>query len=212
MLLPLISNGLPLVPPVVPSIGSQPISSRAVQAMADFGTDLNFVDDIPLNDSLASGLLNLAAQAAGQGVELRGGQFLHLAFGQRGLDLAELFAPSLDAVLNGSQPLVGQGFQFDGFEVLYGELVFAAPSDERGLGGVEFGHEARVGPATGAQFNEALDGFLVVHSVLSRRSAFSQTSFCLSAAQRRTIPMFCSQPAALARTGLTPSPKERPQR
>ena len=48
-------------------------------------------------------------------------------------------------------------------------MAFATPSDEDGLGGAEFGDQARAGPATGAQFNEALDGFFVVHSVLSRR-------------------------------------------
>jgi hypothetical protein len=63
-------------------------------------------------------------------------------------------------------------------------MVLMAPRDERGIGDVEFGHEARVGPATGAQFNEALDGSIVMHTLLSRRSVFSRTGsfYPLSAA------------------------------
>ena len=56
-------------------------------------------------------------------------------------------------------------------------MALTTPADQRRFGGVQFGHQARAGPATGAQFNEARNGFLVVHSVLSRRSVSSRTSF-----------------------------------
>ena len=49
----------------------------------------------------------------------------------------------------------------------------ARPGPGRGiqgtLGDVESGHQPRIGPAAGAQFDKALDGILVVHSVLSGR-------------------------------------------
>jgi len=112
----------------------------------------------------AGGLFNLAAQTAGQRVELRGGQFAHVPLSERRLDPAELLAQRIDPVSGGSQPFFTEGFQFNGLEVLNLELVFPAPGNERGLGDIEFGHEARVAPALGAQFDEALDGFVVVHS------------------------------------------------
>ena len=48
-----------------------------------------------------------------------------------------------------------------------GVLVLMAPGDERGLGDVEFGGNAGKHPALHAQFDKALDSFLVVHTVLS---------------------------------------------
>ena len=97
------------------------------------------------------------------------GQVRRVTPGDLGFDAAELFAQRVDAVGDGSEPLFLEGFQFDGLEVEDLELVFAAPGNEGGLGDVEFGHQARISPAAGAQFYEALDGLFVVHTVLSCR-------------------------------------------
>ena len=111
----------------------------------------------------ADGSFDLAAETAGQGEQLRSSQVGGLTPGQFRFDLAELLTEGIHAVGGGGEPLVAEGLQLDGFEVLNLELVFATPRNERGLGDVEFGHEARIRPAAGAQFNEALDGFIVVH-------------------------------------------------
>jgi len=113
----------------------------------------------------AGGVFNLPPQTAGQRMELRGGEFANVPLSERRFDPAELFAQRIDTVRGGSQPFLTEGFQFDGLEVLDLELVLAAPGNERGFGDVEFGHEARVAPALGAQFDESLDGFVVVHNV-----------------------------------------------
>ena len=115
----------------------------------------------------AGGLFNLSAQTAGQRVELRGGQFAHVPLSERRLDPAKLLAQRIDPVGGGSQPFFTEGFQFDGLEVLNLELVLAAPGNERGFGDVEFGDEARIAPALRAQFDETLDGVIVVHRILS---------------------------------------------
>ena len=74
-------------------------------------------------------------------------QVRRVARGQLGLDLAQLFPQRVDALGGGSQPFLPQSLQFDGLEVLNLELVLAAPGNEGGLGDVEFGDQARIGPA-----------------------------------------------------------------
>ena len=128
----------------------------------DFGDGVGELD-------CAGGLLDLAAQMAGQGEELSRGQVRRVTPGDLGFDAAELFAQRVDAVGDGGQLFFAEGFHFDGLEILNLELVFAAPGNESGLGDVEFGHQPCIGPAAGAQFDKALDGIVVVHSVLSRR-------------------------------------------
>jgi len=122
----------------------------------------------------AGGLLNLPAKAAGQGMKLRGGQFAHIALGERVFDLAQLFAQNLGPIADRTEPLFTERFQFDDPEVLDRELVFAAPRDKGGLGHIQFGYEARITPALSAQFDETLNGIVVVHTVLSSR-VFSPT-------------------------------------
>ena len=62
-----------------------------------------------------------------------------------------------------SEPLVGQCLHFDGPKVLDLKLMFPAPPDEGGFGDIQLGHEPGVGPPLGAEFDETLNGFLVVH-------------------------------------------------
>lgn len=112
----------------------------------------------------ASGLFDLVAEVAGQDEKLGRGQVGRVAFGDLAFDAPELFAERVDAVGDGGEPFFREGLQFDGLEVEDLELVFATPSDEGRFGDVEFGTEARIGPAAGAQFDEALDGLFVVHS------------------------------------------------
>lgn len=49
-------------------------------------------------------------------------------------------------------------------------VVFAAPGDEGGLGSLEFGFQARKGPAMGAEFDEAVQQlrFFGVHATRVR--------------------------------------------
>ncbi len=112
----------------------------------------------------AGGLLDLAAQAARHGIEVRGGEVGNIAGGNFRFDFSELRAERADPVGHGGEPLVGQSFQLDGPEVLDLELMFAAPRDEGGLGDIQLGHEAGEGPSLGAEFDESLNGILIFHS------------------------------------------------
>ena len=120
-------------------------------------------------DGRAGGLPDLPAEAAGQDMKLRGGQLTHIALAERVFDLAQLFAQHLDPIADRTEPLFTKRLQFDGLEVLDGELVFAAPRDEGGLDHIQFGYEARIAPALSAQFDETLNSIFVVHTILSGR-------------------------------------------
>jgi hypothetical protein len=79
-------------------------------------------------------LLDLPAQLASDGIELRRGELLDIAGGEFGLNFVEVLSERVDPVRDGGKPLIGQGFQFDRAEVLDLELVFAAPVNKGGLG------------------------------------------------------------------------------
>jgi hypothetical protein len=111
----------------------------------------------------SGGLGDLAAQAASQRVELGRGEVGNVPLADGGLDLAELLAERVNAVGDGVEPFLAQRLKFDGGEVVDLELMFATPGDEGGLGDVEVGHEARIGPALGAEFDETIYGLLFVH-------------------------------------------------
>ena len=68
-----------------------------------------------------------------------------------------------DTVGGGRKPLFPQRFQFNGVRVLNLELVLATPVNERGFGDAEFGHQAGVGPAVGAELDETLDDLWGMH-------------------------------------------------
>ncbi len=112
------------------------------------------------------GVLDLAPELAGLREQLRRGQFSEIAAGQFGFHLLQLGAEGVDTGGDGSEPFFAQDLEFNRLEVLDLELVLATPSDEGGLGDVEFRHEAGKGPALRAEFDKTLDGLVVVHTVL----------------------------------------------
>ena len=113
------------------------------------------------------GPFNLTAKLAGEREQLGRAQFRKIAAGQFGFDLLQLGAKGSNARGDRGQPFLAQGFEFDRLEILDLELMFAAPRDERGFGNIEFGHEAGIGPALRAQFDETMNDSFVGHTVLS---------------------------------------------
>ena len=59
----------------------------------------------------------------------------------------------------GRVPFFPRRFQLDGLRVLNLELVLATPVSQRGFGDVEFGHQAGVSPALGAELDETQINF-----------------------------------------------------
>jgi len=105
------------------------------------------------------------------GQQASGGQGGEVAAGEFNLGGAELCAEFLHTRFAGGEMFMQAVLPLNGGEVGDGVLVLAAPGDERGLGDVEFGGDAGEHPALNAEVNETLDGFLVVHTVLSGRNA-----------------------------------------
>ena len=108
-------------------------------------------------------MFHLAAEIAGQRVELGPAELLDVAARELGLDFLELFSEVVEPLGNRAEPLIGHGLQFDGPQVLDLELVFAAPFNKRGLGDVQLGGRPRKGSALRAEFHKPLDGLVVVH-------------------------------------------------
>ncbi len=107
--------------------------------------------------------MNLTAEIAGHGVELGSGEGFEIASGKLGLDGAESFPEEIDPFGNRGEPLIGQGLEFDGAEVLDVELVLAAPVNERGVGDAQLGCDSSEGPPLRAEFHKPLDSLLIVH-------------------------------------------------
>jgi hypothetical protein len=80
-----------------------------------------------------------------------------------GFDFLELQTEPVDAVGDGGEPFIGEGFELDRPQVLDLELELATPIDEGGLGDVQLGHEPGISPALGAEFDELLHRFLIFH-------------------------------------------------
>jgi len=76
---------LPFIIQNLPAVGTpQPVAVEAFSlttTVLDFGADLDFVDDIPLNDSLASGLKNLGNALARRLITPRGTLRYDLGYG-----------------------------------------------------------------------------------------------------------------------------------
>jgi hypothetical protein len=86
-----------------------------------------------------------------------------VAFGELGFDFLELLSQGGDASFAGGEPLFMQGLDVDGAVVLDFKLKFAAPVDEGGFGDFEFVGDAGKAPAFGAEADEALLSFDVIH-------------------------------------------------
>ena len=113
--------------------------------------------------------LQAALETFHMGQQASGGQGGEVALGEFRFGGAELGAELLQACFAGGEMFVQAVLPLNGGEVGDGVLVLAAPRDEGGLGDIEFGGDAGEHPALDAEVNETLNGFVVVHTVLSDR-------------------------------------------
>jgi hypothetical protein len=119
-----------------------------------------------------------AAKLFGHALELGSGDLGEVALGEFGLKPFELSSEALETFLLGDQGAVEELLPFDGTEVLDEVLVAAAPGDEGAFGDAELGGDASEAQALGTEFDELLNGFVVGHIIVAKRSKWARSRRC----------------------------------